>query len=148
MRYVSLLPNTVHDHFHPDAAKGLVGKQVPFRNRSGGLADTMAVVVGARVDDDGLHLELDLPAAAGDGEVLSNLAVYGTPHGPSEVVPVAPAFSLGFHTGVAEIDPLLRVGCVQPSGILDTQESRDALREIVRAAVRLHEEGPDAPSTG
>jgi hypothetical protein len=144
VRYVALLPNGLYDHFHPDAAKGLVGRHVPFRNPNGRLAAKAAEIVGARVDDEGLHLEFDLPVDAEVREVLSNLAIYGSPHGPDEVLPTRPEFSIGHSTGVAEVDPLLRVGCVRPSKVLDTHENRDALREIVRAAIkRFIEEGTD-----
>lgn len=143
MRYVGLLPNTVRNRFAPEAAAGLVGKRVPFRAPDGAMPDATATVVSARVDEVGLHLEFQVEGDGDTAEKLANLLLYGNPHGREERIAVAPSFSIGRRKVTGEIDPLLRVGCVQPSSVLDTHENRDAMREIVKAAMRRYEEGRD-----
>jgi hypothetical protein len=153
MRFVGLLPHPgKFDRYAPDFADNLIGTAMPYREYPGGpvLDPKVGRVVAARVDDEGVHLEIEVEPDSPTGEKLRNLAIYGTAHGPDEVLPAQPTFSVGYGEVTAVPDPLLRIGCVQPSGALDSQENRDALREIVKAAVRRMEEehGGEGQSQG
>lgn len=142
MRYVGLLPHPgKFDRYGPDAAKGLVGTKVPYREYPGGpiIEPQVGRITAARVDATGVHVEIEVERDTSTGEKLWNLAVYGSAHSPDEVLPATPTFSVGFGEVAAELDPLLRIGCVQSSGALDDQANRDALREIVKAAVARFE---------
>lgn len=146
MRYVGLLPHPgKFDHYGPGVAKDLIGKAMPFREYPGGpiVDPKVGKIVGARVDDDGVHLEIEIESDSPIGKTLTNLVILGSPHGADEQVPARPTFSVGYGEVTVEPDPLLRIGCIQPSSALDSHENRDALRDIVKAALRLHAERGD-----